>query len=73
MKALILAGGFGTGLKDIVGDIPKPMVLIAGKPFLEHQINFLKDNGINEIIFAVHHSLLPYSQSCLKSSLCTRQ
>ena len=56
MKALILAGGFGTRLRDITGkDIPKPMVLITGKPFLEHQIRFLKDQGITEIIFAVHH------------------
>ena len=55
MKALILAGGFGIGLKEITRDIPKPMVPIAGKPFLEHQINFLKDNNINEIIIAVHH------------------
>jgi len=56
MKAIILAGGFGTRLKEITGeDIPKPMVLMAGKPFLEHLINFLKENGITEIILAVHH------------------
>ena len=31
------------------------MAFILGKPFLEHQIMFLKENGINEIILAVHH------------------
>src|SRR3989338_1933603 len=55
MKALIRVGGFGTRLKSVSGDVPKPMVPIAGKPFLEHQINFLKDQGVNEIILAVHH------------------
>jgi D-glycero-alpha-D-manno-heptose-7-phosphate kinase len=55
MKALILAGGFGTRLKSIAQDIPKPMVQIAGKPFLEHQIIFLKENGVTDIILAVHN------------------
>lgn len=55
MKTVILAGGFGTRLEKVVKDVPKPMVLIAGKPFLEHQINFLKDQGLEELILAVHH------------------
>src|SRR3989344_2324856 len=55
MKALILAGGFGTRLGDITREIPKPMVSIVGKPFLEHQINFLKENGVTEVILAVHY------------------
>jgi D-glycero-alpha-D-manno-heptose-7-phosphate kinase len=56
MKALILAGGFGKSLRSITGDeIPLSMALIAGKPFLEHQIRFLRENGIKEIIIAVHY------------------
>ncbi|MFH1802096.1 MAG: sugar phosphate nucleotidyltransferase [archaeon] len=55
MRAIILAGGFGTRLKSVSGDVPKPMVSIAGKPFLEHQIRFLKDQGITEVILAVHN------------------
>jgi len=55
MKALILAGGFGTRLKSIVSDVPKPMALIAGKPFLEHQILLLKESGITDIVLAIHH------------------
>jgi len=42
MKAVILAGGFGTRLRDVVSDVPKPMAPIVGKPFLEHQIRSLK-------------------------------
>ncbi len=55
MKALILAGGFGTRLKDVVNDVPKPMATVLDKPFLEHQISLLKEQGITEIILAVHH------------------
>ena len=50
MKAVILAGGFGTRLRSVIGDdIPKPMALIAGKPFLEHQVRQLKDQGLEDI------------------------
>ena len=43
MKVIILAGGFGTRLSEKTIRIPKPMVLIGGKPILEHIINsFLK-------------------------------
>jgi D-glycero-alpha-D-manno-heptose-7-phosphate kinase len=55
MKTLILAGGFGRRLEEVVKDVPKPMALIAGKPFLEHQINFLRDQGLEDLILAVHH------------------
>ncbi len=55
MKALILVGGFGTRLKGIAGDLPKPMVHILGKPFLEHQIRYLKEQEITEIILATHY------------------
>jgi len=55
MKAIILVGGFGTRLKDLAKDIPKAMVMIAGKPFLEHLLISLKEQGITEIILAVHH------------------
>ena len=54
MKAIILAGGFGTRLRGVVPDRPKPMALIAGKPFLEHQIHFLKDENVKARIHEPH-------------------
>ena len=54
-KAVILVGGEGKRLKSVVKDVPKPMALIAGKPFLEHQLNFLKEQGLEKIILAVGH------------------
>ena len=56
IKALILVGGYGTRLEQITkGEIPKPMVFVAGKPFLEHIILFLRDQEITDIVLAVGH------------------
>lgn len=48
MKAIIQAGGAGTRLKAITGDIPKPMVPLCGKPILQWQIENLKAYGVKE-------------------------
>lgn len=53
MEAIVLAGGFGTRLKSVVADVPKPMARVAGKPFLEYILNYLKSNGIKRVVLAV--------------------
>jgi len=50
MKAVILAGGFGTRLSEATNLIPKPMVEIGGKPILWHIMKFYSYYGINEFI-----------------------
>lgn len=55
IKAVILAGGRGSRLGNIIANIPKSMVHIAGKPLLEYQVKWLKKNGVNEIIFLTHY------------------
>jgi len=52
-QAIVLAGGFGTRLQTVVQDVPKPMALINGRPFLDYQLNYLKSFDIQEIIFSV--------------------
>lgn len=54
-KAIILAGGLGLRLREIVKDIPKPMALVAGKPFLEYLILQLVKWRINEVILSIGH------------------
>jgi histidinol-phosphate phosphatase family protein len=49
----ILAGGFGTRLRERCGEIPKPMVPIDGKPVLEHQIKLCKHYGLRDIALLV--------------------
>lgn len=53
MEAIILAGGFGTRLRHVVKNLPKPMAPINGKPFLEYIINSSIEQGINKIVLAV--------------------
>ena len=53
LKAVILAGGRGERLKPITDSTPKPMIRIKGKPFLEHQLELLKNNKISEILLCV--------------------
>lgn len=50
MKAVILAGGFGTRISEESGIRPKPMVEIGGKPILWHIMKIYSSNGINEFI-----------------------
>jgi D-glycero-alpha-D-manno-heptose 1-phosphate guanylyltransferase len=51
--AIILAGGFGTRLRSVVSNVPKPMAPINGKPFLEYQLDYLIGQGIKTIYLAV--------------------
>ncbi|MGL4672477.1 glucose-1-phosphate cytidylyltransferase [Cetobacterium sp.] len=50
MKAVILAGGFGTRLSEATNLIPKPMVEIGGKPILWHIMKSYSQHGINEFV-----------------------
>jgi histidinol-phosphate phosphatase family protein len=54
-QAVILAGGKGTRLKDRLGDLPKPMISISGKPLLEHQVDLARRYGFTRLLFFVHH------------------
>lgn len=50
MQVVILAGGFGTRLGALTREIPKPMVAVAGRPFLERQIEFLARQGFGRFL-----------------------
>ncbi len=50
-QAVILVGGRGERLKPLTNSIPKPMVEVAGKPFLEYVVLLLKENGIKSLLF----------------------
>ena len=53
MKAIILAGGFGSRLAEETVVRPKPMVEIGGKPMLWHIMNIYSSQGVNEFIVAL--------------------
>ena len=52
-EAIILAGGFGTRLREAVPDLPKPMAPIADKPFLAWQLDYLMQLGVSRFILSV--------------------
>lgn len=51
-ETIILAGGFGTRLRDVVADVPKPLAPIAGRPFLAWLLDRLAAQGMRRCILA---------------------
>ena len=52
-EAVILAGGFGTRLKSVISDIPKPMSPISEIPFLEILLRQLLLFGFSKVVLSV--------------------
>jgi D-glycero-alpha-D-manno-heptose 1-phosphate guanylyltransferase len=52
-EAIILAGGLGTRLRDVVPDLPKCMAPVNGKPFISFVIRHLQQQGITRFIFSL--------------------
>ena len=66
MKAMILAAGLGTRLKELTANKPKALVEINGKPLIAHVIEKLVSSGFTEIVVNVHHfadQLISYLKS----------
>ena len=55
MKAMVLAAGFGTRLRPLTNEIPKPLFPVMNRPVLEHTIDLLKSAGIEDIAVNLHH------------------
>jgi D-glycero-alpha-D-manno-heptose 1-phosphate guanylyltransferase len=55
MQAIILAGGFGTRLRSVVGEVPKPVASVRGRPFLSWLLEYMAWQGVTEAVLCVHH------------------
>ena len=55
MKAMILAAGRGTRLRPHTDHTPKPLLVVRGRPLIEHQLEWLKAAGIRDIVINLHH------------------
>ncbi|MGE5520598.1 MAG: sugar phosphate nucleotidyltransferase, partial [Candidatus Dadabacteria bacterium] len=53
LTAVVLAGGFGTRLRETVPDLPKVLAPVAGRPFLSYIIDYLRMEGIQKFIFSL--------------------
>src|SRR3954469_16201406 len=49
VKAVILAAGKGTRMRELTNELPKPMLKVHGKPILEHIIEGIKSAGVHDI------------------------
>jgi mannose-1-phosphate guanylyltransferase len=54
-RAMVLAAGRGTRLAPLTDTVPKPLVPVAGRPFLEHILDFLRAGGVSEVVVNLHH------------------
>jgi D-glycero-alpha-D-manno-heptose 1-phosphate guanylyltransferase len=52
-EAIVLAGGLGTRLKQLVPDLPKSLAPIAGRPFMSYLLDYVKKEGIKKFVFAL--------------------
>jgi D-glycero-alpha-D-manno-heptose 1-phosphate guanylyltransferase len=52
---VVLAGGFGTRLRSAVGDVPKPLAPVAGRPYLDYLIDSWLEQGVAGMTFMLHH------------------
>ena len=55
MKAVVMAGGFGSRLYPLTAERPKPMVPLVNKPVLFHILGLLKHHNITDVIITVKH------------------
>ena len=55
IQAVILAGGLGTRMRPLTYQVPKPMLPVLQRPFLEHQIELLAANGIRRFLLLVSY------------------
>ena len=56
MEIIILAGGLGTRLKGISGDVPKPMIEINQKPFLQRLLDSISKYNISRVVISIHYN-----------------
>jgi len=55
LPVAILAGGLATRMKPITEKIPKSLIEVNGKPFISHQLDYLKSQGIQNIVLCIGH------------------
>ncbi|TAN38278.1 MAG: HAD-IIIA family hydrolase [Verrucomicrobia bacterium] len=55
MQVVILAGGVGTRIQAMAGGLPKALIPVARRPFIEHQFTLLAKNQIRDVVLCVGH------------------
>ena len=53
MQCVVLAGGLGTRMRAVTGDVPKALVLVGGRPFVDLQLARLAGEGVRDVVLCV--------------------
>jgi NDP-sugar pyrophosphorylase family protein len=55
IDVLILAGGLGSRLAGVLGDTPKVLAPVEGRPFLDYQLDYLAGEGVRKVVLSLRH------------------
>lgn len=64
---MLFAAGLGTRMGDLVAQLPKPLIAVAGKPLIEHALKLVSDAGIGNVVVNTH-----YKSAMVKAHLQNR-
>lgn len=53
MQCVILAGGLGTRMKQLTGDLPKTLLPVSGFPFAFYQLDWLAQHGVTDVVYSI--------------------
>ena len=59
LTAVVLAGGEGTRLRPLTNNLPKPVLPVANRPFLEYMLDHLRMAGVTRVIMALGYRAQP--------------
>ncbi len=54
-KAMVMAAGLGTRMRPLTNDMPKALVKVAGKPLIDHTLDWLAASGVEEAVINTHY------------------
>jgi dTDP-glucose pyrophosphorylase len=69
-KAVVLAAGRGTRMRELTAELPKPMIEVHGKPVLQHIVEGLRDAGIRDLLIVVGYRADAVRQFFADGSRC---
>lgn len=72
MKVVILCGGYGTRIRDVADDIPKPMIPVGGLPILWHIMKYYSHWGYNDFVLCLGYKGHTIKEFFLKYEALTR-
>jgi NDP-sugar pyrophosphorylase family protein len=55
MQCVILAGGLATRLGTLAADVPKTLLPVGGRPFADHQLEWLAEGGVTDVVYCIGH------------------